>query len=217
MARFIFGGEVTHLGVEEDATNANAFKRLTPGTAMPWRSAPGGSVVTDFLLWDGSAFTIAASSIVADGNGYCPVFQGPDGVSVLYDANGYALVARDAGTAASDWSTIANKPAFVAAGTTQALARDAIAAASVAEMTTTDAQDGTGTTAVLIEPAVLKAGIQKWAPSNVYYMPIWDGNGAHPLRPTLPAGFRVHWFQPTAPLTTTGYAVAGFDLWTATA
>lgn len=95
MARFIFGGETTHVGVQEDATNANAFKRLAAGTALPWRTTPGGAVVTDFLLWDGAAFTIAASAIVADANGYAPVFQAPDGVSVLYDPNGYALLARD--------------------------------------------------------------------------------------------------------------------------
>lgn len=119
MARFTFGGEVTHIGVQEDATTA-AFKRLAAGTAMPWRTTPGGAVVTDFLLWDGAAYTIAATSIVSDANGYAPPFQGPDGVSVLYDPSGYALVARDAAAGLS-LGTAANANTGTTSGTVPVL------------------------------------------------------------------------------------------------
>lgn len=36
--------------------------------------------------------------------------------------------------------------------------------------------------------------------ANVRMLPVWDGTGAHPARPTLPAGFFVIWRQPQFPL-----------------
>lgn len=51
--------------------------------------------------------------------------------------------------------------------------------------------------------------------ANVRMLPVWNGSGPHPLRPTLPAGFFVIWRQPSAPLTTSGYAQTG-DEWEVT-
>lgn len=213
MARFIFGGEVTHVGVEEDASNANAFKRLTPGTAMPWRNA-AGTVQTDFLLWDGADYTIAATAIVADAHGYAPAFKGPDGLSALYDPNGYVLLARTS-AGSGDWNTIANKPTFVAAGATAADARDSISAGTATKMSTLDAQTGTDTSGGQIDAATLKAAINFHAPGNVKKV-FWDGVGSQPARPAnLPTGTCVWWWQPTAPAA--GVFVSGVDIWTATA
>jgi hypothetical protein len=94
MSRYTFGGEITQLTVAPDATNADALK-VAPTVAVPLYATVGGSVVTDFLLWDGTAFTIAATSITSDSDGYLPAVPRPDGVSTLYDSAGHALVARD--------------------------------------------------------------------------------------------------------------------------
>lgn len=43
----------------------------------------------------------------------------------------------------------------------------------------------------------------------------WDGTGTQPLRSTVTADMLrpVRWRQPTAPPTTTGYAISGLDVW----
>jgi hypothetical protein len=219
MARSVYGGEITHLVVVEDPGNGDALVLAPANTVVPLRASPGGAIQNDYLLWDGSAYTITASSIVTDARGHLPLFQGPDGVAPLYDAGGYALMPRGGtgtgGTAT--WDSLSGKPAFVAAGTSAAAARDVIDAASSVEMTVTEAQTGTGTTGYIIDAATLKAAINRHAPANHYDMPVWDGTGTHPVRPTLPAGFVVTWWQPTMPLVGGNYAVAGVDKWEATA
>lgn len=58
---------------------------------------------------------------------------------------------------------------------------------------------------------------QAAAGANVWWMPIWDGVGAHPTRPVgLPASSFVKWRQPTAPLVGSSYSKPG-DEWLATA
>lgn len=57
------------------------------------------------------------------------------------------------------------------------------------------------------KPAVVAAGATQadaqaaigLGPSNVWMMPVWDGTGTEPTRPTLPDGFFTIWRQPTAP------------------
>lgn len=84
MARFTFGGEITHLLVSEDAGNADALV-VAPATAIAFYDEPGGSVVTDFLTQDGGgSYTVAETEIESGTTGHLPFFQGPDGVTVLH-------------------------------------------------------------------------------------------------------------------------------------
>jgi hypothetical protein len=107
MARSTFGGSIHDLVVTPDPTNADALV-VAPNTVLPLRSTPGGSVLTDFLLWDGSAFTIVATQIESDGNGYIPIFQGPDGVTTLYDGDGAAMRALVTGGGGAGTVTTVN-------------------------------------------------------------------------------------------------------------
>ena len=95
------------------------------------------------------------------------------------------------------------------------LSRASTTVAGIAELSTSaEAIAGTDP-ATVITPATLAAVLAAWTSSNVKMMPVWDGTGSHPLRPTLPAGYFVIWRQATAPLTTAGYALDG-DEWEAT-
>lgn len=69
-----------------------------------------------------------------------------------------------------------------------------------------------------IDPADMASRLNAALGGNTYTMPIWDGEGPHPLRPTFntESTIVVRWRQPTAPLTTSGYALPG-DEWMSTA
>lgn len=98
MARFAFGGEITQLVVTPDAGNANALV-VAPNQAVVFKVAIAGATATDFLLWDGSAYTTVATSISSNAAGILPRFQGPDGLKYLFsqatDGSWVRLTAND--------------------------------------------------------------------------------------------------------------------------
>lgn len=102
MARSTFGGEIVHVVVTEDATNADALV-LAASVTIPLYDGPGGALQNNFLLWDANAqtFSIAATQITTTATGMLPPFQGPDGLEELYDADGNVLRARDIAAPAS--------------------------------------------------------------------------------------------------------------------
>jgi hypothetical protein len=100
MARHEFGGEITHLVVAPDPSNAEALV-VAPNTAVVLHETIGGAVADDFMLWDGSGFNTPATSISSDADGYLPRFEGPDGFLVLYDAAGHQLLSTEAGGSGS--------------------------------------------------------------------------------------------------------------------
>lgn len=165
MARFTFGGTIYDLVASpNDELEITSPLALVPNAEVPFYLAPGGTEATDFLVWDSidDDFTDAQTVITTDAEGFLPAFQGPDGVEVLYDASGRALLARDASAEGSGvpaggttgqalvkqsdddgdadwealptWSTISGKPTVVAAGSDAAAARTAIGAAAAADI-----------------------------------------------------------------------------------
>lgn len=137
MARYTFGGQVTHLSVDEDATNGNALV-VAPNVALPLSASPGGAPVTDFLLWNNatSAYDVPATSVRSDANGILQRFAGPDGVQVLYDTNGSLLLPHTTsnGVAITAYGDVAALPGYPAVFPPAAHTH---AAADVTDATTT--------------------------------------------------------------------------------
>ena len=101
MARFTFGGKIEQLVVTADSSLGGALK-AAPGATLPTlydKPSTDGSrvVVTDFLTDpdNNGTFTVAVSSITVDSSGYPPYFQGPDGLSILYDLAGRRYDSND--------------------------------------------------------------------------------------------------------------------------
>lgn len=83
-----------------------------------------------------------------------------------------------------------------------------------------EAEAGVSTTPRTISADVLAGAIASLSAAanfaNVHMQPIWDGTGAHPLRPDgLPDNYFEIWRQPTAPLAGEGLALDG-DEWEVT-
>lgn len=87
MARYSFGGEITHLMVRADGALGGALK-VDAGVTITWYDAVGGAAVTDFLLWDAATNTYPAppegGSIKGTSGGYLPRFQAADGLQYLW-------------------------------------------------------------------------------------------------------------------------------------
>lgn len=153
-----------------------------------WTARTGGSQITDLLDIGGNAVT----TVVPEAGTYRLRFWGPDGyVASIYlqDPDG------------NRWLTF---PSDIA---------DRVTAPT---MSSAEALAGTLTDPRLITPAVLKAAIQALAWSNTYTMPVWDGTGSQPTRPTgLPSTFVVTWRQASAPPVGPTFAHTG-DEWEAT-
>lgn len=97
MARYSFGGGIADYLVQP----RDGLWGVAPGAVVTFYSdADGGSQYTDLLNEAGTAVT----EITADDNGLLPVFQGPDGVTLMWASAGGAsrvwMKARDAGSAA---------------------------------------------------------------------------------------------------------------------
>lgn len=110
MTRYTFGGGIYDVAVSEDATNVGtettprkALALIASGTTVNLYDAPGGTLVTDFLV--GASLTTPATSITVDSTHYLPPFKGPDGVTILYDTAGHALRAWDRGATTTDVNT----------------------------------------------------------------------------------------------------------------
>ena len=150
MPRHEFGGQAPQLSVLGDATLGGALK-VAPGAAFTFYIAKNGAVESDFRLQDGTgAYTVTATQINADANGYPPFFQARNDLEVLwlrlvagdgsvswlqFGANDLlaalttrvaALEAGGGGGGTADWNTLTNKPAVIAAGATAAAARTVI-------------------------------------------------------------------------------------------
>lgn len=110
----------------------------------------GGTLdLHDYVPTTSSGVTSASQSIALGVPGGVPLLN--DGMTGLVDANGTPL-AIGGGTA--DWSTLANKPAVIAAGATQAAARTAIGA-------------GTSSLALGTTGSTAKAGDYQPAAANI--------------------------------------------------
>jgi hypothetical protein len=101
MARYTFGGKIEQLVVAADSSLGGALK-AAPGATLPTlynKPVTDGTrvVVTDFLTDpdNNGTFTVAVTSITVDSSGYPPYFQGPDGVSILYDETGRRYDSND--------------------------------------------------------------------------------------------------------------------------
>lgn len=222
MARSIFGGQLVDLAVQEDGTNSDALI-IAPATVLNLYNTPGGTLQTDFLI--GAGLSTPATQIVSDANGFIPKFKGPDGLTALYDSGGREYLSRDSfggstSVAAADITDSTATGRAVLTATDAAAARTAIGAGtssqSLSAMSSSELLGHSSTTARAVDAATLAAGGVGWA--NYYVMPVWDGSGAHPVRPVgLPSYFIVKWRQPTAPVVSgTTYAIDG-DEWAVTA
>jgi hypothetical protein len=120
MARYSFGGEISQgMAVPNGPDLTTALLKVGVSVAVPLYNAEGGTIVSDFVLWDQvtQTYSITATSITSTAAGNLPKFQGPDGVQSLYtqssDGTWLRLRANDAaGTAAGT----AAATAFTAAG-----------------------------------------------------------------------------------------------------
>jgi hypothetical protein len=86
VARYSFGGDITHLVTSEDPT-MNGALRPAPGSEISFfTTRTGGTAATDYLIdaaGDGT-YGQAATVITVRETGYLPNFQGPDSVTVLW-------------------------------------------------------------------------------------------------------------------------------------
>lgn len=139
MARYVFAGELHHLAVDEDASNGDALV-LAPSTTLTLYDGPGGSVVSDFLLWDGSDYTIPSSTITADANGQILAFKGPDGVTALYSATGAALLARSSGGGAGVTDGDKGDISVASGGATWTIDNGAVTTAKIGDAQVTSAK-----------------------------------------------------------------------------
>lgn len=141
----------------------------------------------DLYVWDGTAWTGPTS------------LQGPAGNDGAAGADGADGAAGPAGPGLPTGGTAGQVP-VKASGTDY-------------DVEWADPPTGIPTGATEGEVLTYQSGDVVWsAGGNLHMMPVWDGSGDHPTRPTLPAGFYVIWRQPTAPLTDAGYAESG-DEW----
>lgn len=99
MARSNFGGKVEQLVVKTNTQSGDL--KATPNTVLdPLYNKPKSdgtrAIVNDFLIdpeYDGT-YT-ASTTVPTDDDGYAVPFQGPDGVTILYDADGRAFYSND--------------------------------------------------------------------------------------------------------------------------
>jgi hypothetical protein len=215
MARTLYGGSPADVIAQVTADDGD----LAPaaGVALTaWDSATGGTQLTDLQNSAGSAIT----QVTPDSVGRV-LFYGPDPFAApiyLQDSSGYRWRIDPADLAARvgpTWLNITGKPAVVAAGADAATARSLIGAGVDTVMTSAEATAGTDTNPRQITAAILKVGVQAAAGtvSNTWYMPVWDGTGTAPTRPTgLPTATVVVWRQPTAPVVDATHAKTG-DEW----
>lgn len=140
MARYTFGGVLTHLVTAVDSITGAL--RLAPGASVRFYSAPvGGEIVSDFLVdsTGNGTFDTAATSIRATAQSYLPDFQGPDGLAVLYyDPNVTDNDVRRVQLAARDFSAggVPAATTTVAGVTTYATTAEADAGASTGDVMT---------------------------------------------------------------------------------
>lgn len=135
MARFSFGGELSTAVVTPITASGQVYDgtlKVAPATAFVFYDARGGSVVTDFLLFNPATglYDISASSITSTAGGNLPLFQGPDGLSLLWAQSGADWLrfrAVDAVSGSSGaWADITGKPLVIGAGATASDAQTAL-------------------------------------------------------------------------------------------
>lgn len=99
MARSNFGGKVEQLVVKTNTQSGDL--KATPNAVLdPLYDGPksdgGRAIVNDFLIdpeYDGTYS--ASTTVPTDDDGYAVPFQGPDGVTILYDFDGRAFYSND--------------------------------------------------------------------------------------------------------------------------
>ena len=223
MARFDYGGSVPDF-IFTTATVGGVTNtmRLPTGAALTFYSAKtGGTQYTDLRL--ASAPSTPVSSIPVGTDGQIPDFQGPDGVTSMWATGGLTRVrmvswsafGSGGGTPGTPGANGADGSKIFWAGaaapaTSLGVAGDWAFRDNGAVYEKTGASTWTLRMNVTGPAGTGGGGTGTGSSGNVYMQPIWTGTGSHPARPTGPT--YVIWRQPTAPLTSAGYAVAG-DEW----
>ena len=223
MARYDFGGSVPDfIFTTITAGGVTNVMRLPTGATLTFYTAKtGGTQHTDLRL--ASAPSTPVSSVTVGADGQIPDFQGPDGVTSMWATGGLArvrLVSWSAlggggGTPGADGAPGAPGSKWFWVGASEPLTSLGVIGdwafrnnGAVYEKT----GSSTWTLRMNVTGPAGSGGGTSSNTSNVYMMPIWNGSGTHPTRPAH-SGF-VIWRQPTAPLTSAGYATAG-DEWEA--
>ena len=220
MARADFGGSVPDF-IFTTATvgGIGNVMQLPAGASLTFYSAKtGGTQHTDLRL--AADPNTPVSSIAVSSDGQIPDFQGPDGVTTMWATGGLTRVRIVAWSVlGGTGSTGPTGPAGAAGSKIHWVGSSApaLGLGVVGDWAFRDnggvyekTAESTWTLRMNITGPAGTGGTGSTGGGNVYMQPIWNGTGSHPTRPAI-SGF-VIWRQPTAPLTSAGYATSG-DEW----